>query len=51
MDSPIGLTRKDDTLPEQFQKEPLAEGPTKGSTVNIEKMVDEYYMLHHWEES
>ncbi|MFX0093351.1 MAG: aldehyde ferredoxin oxidoreductase family protein, partial [Candidatus Hodarchaeota archaeon] len=45
----FGLKRKDDTLPERFLKEPLTEGPTKGSTVNIKKMVDEYYRLHNWE--
>jgi aldehyde:ferredoxin oxidoreductase len=47
----FGVTRKDDTLPERFRKEPLPEGPTTGSTVDIKKMVDEYYTLHHWEES
>ena len=44
----FGLMRKDDTLPDRFQKEPLKTGPTKGSTVNIKKMVDEYYKLHQW---
>ena len=42
----FGLKKEDDTLPERFRKEPLEEGPTKGSTVKIEKMVDEYYTLH-----
>ena len=46
----FGVTREDDTLPERFQKEPLKEGPTKGSTVNIKKMVDEYYELHKWDD-
>jgi len=46
----FGLTRKDDTLPERFLKEPLSRGPTKGSTVNIDKMVDEYYKIHDWSE-
>jgi aldehyde:ferredoxin oxidoreductase len=45
-----GINRKDDTLPERFQKEPLTEGPTKGSIVDIKKMVDEYYKIHKWEE-
>ena len=45
----FGVTKEDDTLPERFQKEPLSEGPTKGSTVNIQKMVDEYYKIHKWE--
>jgi len=46
----FGVKRKDDTLPERFQKEPLAEGPTKGSTVDIQRMVKEYYKIHKWEE-
>ncbi len=45
----FGLERSADTLPERFLKEPLKQGPTKGSTVNIEKMVDEYYQIHGWE--
>jgi aldehyde:ferredoxin oxidoreductase len=46
----LGMTRKDDTLPERFIKEPLPRGPTKGATVDIQKMVDEYYKLHRWDE-
>ena len=46
----FGLERKDDTLPERFLKEPLSRGPTKGSTVNIDKMVNEYYKIHDWRE-
>lgn len=45
----FGVKRTDDTLPERFQKEPLQEGPTKGSTVDIKRMVDEYYKIHKWE--
>jgi len=45
----FGVKREDDTLPERFQKEPLTEGPTKGSTVDIQRMVDEYYKIHKWE--
>ena len=44
----FGMTKKDDTLPERFLKEPLTRGPTKGSVVDIERMVDEYYKLHKW---
>ncbi|MHA2359544.1 MAG: aldehyde ferredoxin oxidoreductase family protein [Candidatus Thorarchaeota archaeon] len=47
----FGITREDDTLPERFTKDPLPRGPTKGSTVNIERMVDEYYDLHGWDKS
>jgi aldehyde:ferredoxin oxidoreductase len=46
----LGITRKDDTLPVRFQKEPLTKGPTKGALVDIEKMVNEYYKLHGWED-
>jgi aldehyde:ferredoxin oxidoreductase len=45
----FGVTRKDCTLPDRFTNEPLREGPTKGATVNIEPMVDEYYRLHGWD--
>jgi aldehyde:ferredoxin oxidoreductase len=45
----FGMTRDADTLPRRFLEEPLTEGPTAGSTVNIQKMVDEYYILHGWE--
>ncbi len=46
----FGVTRKDDTLPERFRKEPLKTGPTQGSTVDIDRMVGEYYRLHGWED-
>jgi aldehyde:ferredoxin oxidoreductase len=46
----LGMTRKDDTLPDRFLDEPLTEGPTKGATVDIQKMVDEYYRIHLWDE-
>ncbi|MHA2210861.1 MAG: aldehyde ferredoxin oxidoreductase C-terminal domain-containing protein, partial [Candidatus Thorarchaeota archaeon] len=45
----FGVLREDDTLPERFVKEPLETGPTKGSVVKIDKMVEEYYKLHGWE--
>jgi len=44
----FGLNSEDDTLPERFLKEPLSEGPTKGSTVDIKRMINEYYKLHGW---
>jgi aldehyde:ferredoxin oxidoreductase len=46
----LGMTKKDDTLPDRFTKEPLSEGPTKGATVDIQKMVDEYYKIHGWDD-
>ncbi len=50
MNRAFGLTREDDTLPERFQKEPLTRGPTQGSTVDIQKMVNEYYEIHGWKD-
>jgi aldehyde:ferredoxin oxidoreductase len=46
----LGVKREDDTLPERFQKEPLTDGPTQGSTVDIKRMVDEYHKIHKWED-
>jgi aldehyde:ferredoxin oxidoreductase len=46
----FGVTRNDDTLPDRFLNEPLPDGPTKGSTVDIDRMVGEYYELHQWDE-
>jgi aldehyde:ferredoxin oxidoreductase len=46
----LGVKREDDTLPDRFQNEPLTKGPTRGKTVDIRKMVDEYYRIHRWED-
>ena len=46
----LGVTRDDDTLPDRFQKEPLVKGPTRGETVDIRRIVDEYYKIHEWED-
>jgi aldehyde:ferredoxin oxidoreductase len=47
----FGMRREHDTLPERFQNEPLQRGATAGSTVDIHRMVNEYYRLHGWEGS
>ena len=44
-----GLTRKDDSLPERFLKEPLKEGECKGQVVNLDLMLDEYYEAREWD--
>ena len=44
-----GLTRKDDSLPERFLKEPLPDGASKGHVVNLDFMLDEYYALRGWQ--
>ncbi|MFX1532982.1 MAG: aldehyde ferredoxin oxidoreductase family protein [Promethearchaeota archaeon] len=48
-----GFSRKDDRLPERYFKEPtpLGLGIAKGKTIDkakFEKMLDEYYALHGW---
>ncbi|MFW9831047.1 MAG: aldehyde ferredoxin oxidoreductase family protein, partial [Candidatus Thorarchaeota archaeon] len=46
-----GITRKDDCLPRRFTHEPVPKGPSKGQTVNLEPMLDEYYQLYGWDVS
>lgn len=45
----LGLTRKDDTLPERFLKEPAPDGPCKGQIVEQDEMLDEYFMKRGWD--
>ena len=40
-----GVTPEDDTLPERFLDEPLTKGPTKGSVVELDKMLEQYRKL------
>ncbi len=46
-----GLTRADDRLPDRFVKEPLPadSGPSAGSVVELEPMLDEYYAARGWD--
>jgi aldehyde:ferredoxin oxidoreductase len=44
----FGVSREDDTLPDRFVSEPLSRGPTKGSVVDLDRMIEEYYRLHGW---
>lgn len=46
-----GIRRKDDTLPDRFLKEPLPEdsGPSAGSIVELEPMLNEYYRERNWD--
>ena len=44
-----GLSRKDDTLPDRFLKEPMPSGPSKGQVVNLDLMLDEYYEVRGWD--
>jgi len=48
-----GFARKDDTLPERMEKEPLPSGKTQGKNVpraDFEKMLSEYYKLWGWDD-
>ncbi len=45
----LGLTRKDDTLPDRFLKEPMPAGPAKGRVCQLDKMLDEYYEKRGWD--
>ena len=44
-----GITRKDDTLPDRFTKEPMPRGPAKGQVVELDVMLDEYYSYRKWD--
>lgn len=46
-----GIRRKDDTLPKRFLEEPLPEssGPSAGSVVELDPMLDEYYQARGWD--
>jgi aldehyde:ferredoxin oxidoreductase len=46
-----GITRQDDTLPRRFLEEPLPEGsgPSTGSVLELEPMLDEYYRARGWD--
>ncbi len=45
-----GMSRKDDTLPERFLKEPEEEGPAQGQVVHLDVMLDDYYRLWGYDE-
>lgn len=39
----LGITRKDETLPQRLLKEPMPTGPSKGGLPDLDVMLDEYY--------
>ena len=45
-----GMSSKDDTLPRRFLAEALPDGGCKGSIVELEKMLPEYYRLRGWDD-
>jgi aldehyde:ferredoxin oxidoreductase len=46
-----GVTRQDDALPRRFLEEPMPEGsgPSTGSVLELERMLDEYYQARGWD--
>jgi len=49
-----GFSRQDDTLPRRYFNEPISEGPAQGNVIlrnEFNKMLDEYYQLHGWDEN
>lgn len=44
-----GLTREDDSLPKRLLKEAHKDGPSKGVTVNLKPMLDDYYRERGWD--
>ena len=38
-----GIRRKHDTLPRRLTHEPMPEGPSKGSVVNLDILLDDFY--------
>jgi len=45
----LGLDPEQDTLPARFTEEPLPVGPSKGETVKLDRMIEEYYGLRGWD--
>lgn len=44
----LGYDRKNDTLPDRFLKEPMPKGKSKGQTVDLESLLDDYYNIMGW---
>jgi aldehyde:ferredoxin oxidoreductase len=44
-----GLGHTDDTLPKRLLAEPMPTGPSTGSTVPLDTMLEEYYALMDWD--
>ncbi len=45
-----GFSSKDDTLPSRFLKEPMPDGPVKGSVVPLDVLLKDYYKVRKWDE-
>jgi len=44
-----GFGAKDDTLPKRLLEEPMPEGPSKGRTCMLDKMLPSYYAFRGWD--
>ncbi|MGB9879188.1 MAG: aldehyde ferredoxin oxidoreductase C-terminal domain-containing protein, partial [Anaerolineae bacterium] len=44
-----GITRADDRLPRRFSEEPSPSGNAKGQTIDVEPLLEEYYLLRGWD--
>ncbi|MFW9836584.1 MAG: aldehyde ferredoxin oxidoreductase family protein [Candidatus Thorarchaeota archaeon] len=47
----LGITRKDDCLPERLTKEKAPLGPSAGEVVEIDMMLNEYYQERGWDQN
>jgi aldehyde:ferredoxin oxidoreductase len=45
----MGMTPREDTLPDRYLAEPLPSGPSKGEVVQLEPMLTTYYELRKWD--
>lgn len=48
-DLDAGFTRDDDTLPPRMLREPMPDGPVKGSTVPLDVLLKDYYTARGWD--
>ena len=46
-----GFGKVDDTLPKRMLDEPVTEGPSKGFTVKLDTMLEEYYAFRSWDQN
>jgi aldehyde:ferredoxin oxidoreductase len=44
-----GFTREDDALPPRFSQETLPRGHSKGQTLDLDPLLEEYYALRGWD--
>ncbi len=44
-----GLRPEEDTLPQRFLEQPIPDGPSQGTTIDIRRLVRDYYKEKGWE--